>query len=125
MLRGPRAKRPSLVRSDHRRHFAVARLDSRPDAENRGIHHQPTGHPVHRRQCFVARGRRDLHWSDRIIDDISPLRALTPDLMPKTAAFITSRPATQYIDANASWPEGEETFIGQIGSSTTFRRCAP
>ncbi len=47
-----------------------------------------------------------------IIDDISPLRALTPDLMPKTAAFITSRPARQYIDANASWPEGDETFIG-------------
>jgi hypothetical protein len=47
-----------------------------------------------------------------IIDDISPLRALTPDLMPKTAAFITSRPATQYIDANASWPEGDEAFIG-------------
>ena len=32
--------------------------------------------------------------------------------MPKTAAFITSRPAVQYIDANASWPEGDETFIG-------------
>ncbi len=47
-----------------------------------------------------------------IIDDISPLRALTPDLMPKTAAFITSRPAVQYIDANASWPQGDETFIG-------------
>ncbi len=47
-----------------------------------------------------------------IIDDISPLRALTPDLLPKTAAFITSRPATQYIDANAGWPEGDETFIG-------------
>ncbi len=47
-----------------------------------------------------------------IIDDISPLRALTPDLMPKTAAFITSRPAMEYIDANASWPQGDETFIG-------------
>src|SRR5664279_1337610 len=47
-----------------------------------------------------------------IIDDISPLRALTPDLMPKTAAFITSRPATQYIAANASWAEGDETFVG-------------
>src|ERR1019366_1556670 len=47
-----------------------------------------------------------------IIDDISPLRALTPDLMPKTAAFITSRPAAQYIDANAGWAEGDETFIG-------------
>ncbi len=47
-----------------------------------------------------------------IIDDISPLRALTPDLMPKTAAFITSRPAMQYIDANGGWPEGDETFIG-------------
>lgn len=47
-----------------------------------------------------------------IIDDISPLRALTPELMPKTAAFIPGRPAMQYIDANASWPQGDETFIG-------------
>lgn len=46
-----------------------------------------------------------------IIDDISPLRALTPELMQKDAALIESRPAVQYINADASWPAGDETFI--------------
>jgi photosystem II stability/assembly factor-like uncharacterized protein len=47
-----------------------------------------------------------------IIDDITPLRALTPDVMSQTATFIPPRPAIQYIDANAGWPEGDESFVG-------------
>ena len=47
-----------------------------------------------------------------IIDDISPLRALTPDLMGKEAALIEGRPAVQYFNADASWPQGDETFVG-------------
>ncbi len=47
-----------------------------------------------------------------IIDDISPLRALTPELMSQQAAFITPRTAFEYIDVNASWPEGDESFVG-------------
>jgi photosystem II stability/assembly factor-like uncharacterized protein len=45
-----------------------------------------------------------------IIDDISPLRALTPDLMAKDAVFIEGRPAIQYLNADASWPIGDESF---------------
>ncbi|HYU45217.1 MAG TPA: glycosyl hydrolase [Terriglobales bacterium] len=48
-----------------------------------------------------------------IIDDISPLRALTPELMSKEAALITGRPAIQYFRAQAGWAEGDETFVGR------------
>jgi photosystem II stability/assembly factor-like uncharacterized protein len=48
-----------------------------------------------------------------IIDDISPLRALTPDLMSKEASLIAGRPAIQYFRAQGGWPEGDETFEGR------------
>ena len=48
-----------------------------------------------------------------IIDDISPLRALTPDLMTKDATLLPGRPAMQYFEANGGWPEGDETFLGR------------
>jgi photosystem II stability/assembly factor-like uncharacterized protein len=47
-----------------------------------------------------------------IVDDISSLRALTPDLMAKEAAFISARPGIQYVTANGGWPEGDESFAG-------------
>ena len=52
-----------------------------------------------------------------IIDDITPLRALTPDLMSKEAAFIETRPAVQYLNANGGWAEGDETFNGPSRST--------
>ena len=47
-----------------------------------------------------------------IIDDISALRALTPELMSKEATLMESRPAVQYVSADASWPLGDESFVG-------------
>jgi hypothetical protein len=47
-----------------------------------------------------------------IVDDISPLRQLTPEIMSQTAGFVTARPAVEYIDANGGWPEGDEFFTG-------------
>ena len=47
-----------------------------------------------------------------IIDDISALRALTPDLMSKEAALIPGR-AIQYMDTWGGWPEGDESFTGR------------
>jgi photosystem II stability/assembly factor-like uncharacterized protein len=47
-----------------------------------------------------------------IVDDIAPLRALTPDLMVKTAAFIPSRPVVQYLEGFGGWPEGDATYTG-------------
>ena len=48
-----------------------------------------------------------------IIDDISPFRALTPELMSKEASLIAGRPARQYFEAGGGWPEGSETFRGR------------
>jgi photosystem II stability/assembly factor-like uncharacterized protein len=48
-----------------------------------------------------------------IVDDISPLRALTPEMMEKEAGLIAGRAATQYFDVNGGWPEGDESFHGR------------
>jgi hypothetical protein len=55
-----------------------------------------------------------------IIDDISPLRALTPDLMAKDATLIEGPPAVQYLNANGGWPEGDESFNGPSRPTDAF-----
>jgi photosystem II stability/assembly factor-like uncharacterized protein len=55
-----------------------------------------------------------------IIDDISPLRALTPDLMAKDAVLIPGPPAIQYMNANGGWPEGDESFSGPSRSTEAY-----
>jgi photosystem II stability/assembly factor-like uncharacterized protein len=47
-----------------------------------------------------------------IIDDISPLRALTPELMRKDAAFLPIAPAPQWMETNGGWPQGDAAFTG-------------
>ena len=47
-----------------------------------------------------------------IIDDISPLRALTPELMSKDATLLPGR-TIQYIEGSGGWPEGDESFSGR------------
>ena len=47
-----------------------------------------------------------------IIDDITPLRKLTPDVLTKEAAFISAEPVQQRTQGNGGWPEGEATFVG-------------
>ena len=47
-----------------------------------------------------------------IIDDISPWRSLTPELMVSDAAFFPMRPVVQYVSASAGWPEGDNAFHG-------------
>jgi len=48
-----------------------------------------------------------------VVDDISPLRALTPDVMSKEASLMAGRPVVQYFDVNGGWAEGDETFNGR------------
>jgi photosystem II stability/assembly factor-like uncharacterized protein len=55
-----------------------------------------------------------------IIDDISPLRALTPDLMAKDATLIEGPPAIQYFNANGGWAEGDESFNGPSRPTDAF-----
>jgi len=47
-----------------------------------------------------------------IVDDITPLRKLTPDTLAKEAEFIEGKPVVQRIPAGGGWPEGDATFAG-------------
>lgn len=47
-----------------------------------------------------------------IIDDISPLRSLTPELMNEDAGFLPAPPAVQWVDAFGGWAEGDASFTG-------------
>jgi photosystem II stability/assembly factor-like uncharacterized protein len=47
-----------------------------------------------------------------VIDDISPLRQLTPEIMAKDAVFLQSKPAEQRINAWGGWAEGDATYVG-------------
>src|SRR6184192_620527 len=47
-----------------------------------------------------------------IIDDITPLRALTPDLLKQEVAFVSARPVQQRIEGQGGWAAGDAVFIG-------------
>ncbi len=45
-----------------------------------------------------------------IIDNIAPLRSLTPDFMTKNAVVLDGK-AIQYFNSNGGWPQGDEAFV--------------
>jgi hypothetical protein len=47
-----------------------------------------------------------------IIDDITPLRHLTPELLAQDVAFVSARPVQQRIEANGGAPTGAAAFVG-------------
>ena len=47
-----------------------------------------------------------------IVDDITPLRALTPDLLTQEATFVSARPVQQRIEGSGGWADGDATFVG-------------
>ncbi|MBI1805327.1 MAG: sialidase [Ignavibacteriae bacterium] len=47
-----------------------------------------------------------------IIDDITPLRALTPENLVKDAVFIKANPPVQHISASGGWANGDAEFSG-------------
>ena len=47
-----------------------------------------------------------------IVDDITPLRKLTPELASQDAAFVSARPAQQRIEAQGGWANGAAAFVG-------------
>ncbi len=47
-----------------------------------------------------------------IIDDISPLRALTPTLMTEDAGFLPVPPAVQWMETYGGWADGNNSFSG-------------
>jgi photosystem II stability/assembly factor-like uncharacterized protein len=52
-----------------------------------------------------------------IVDDLTPLRALTPDMLKQDAAFLPSRPQQQRINAFGGWSEGDASYAGQSASN--------
>ena len=48
-----------------------------------------------------------------IIDDITPLRSLTPELMAKSMAILPSRPVQQRQENNGGWNSGDAVFTGE------------
>jgi photosystem II stability/assembly factor-like uncharacterized protein len=47
-----------------------------------------------------------------IVDDITPLRKLTPEVMAQEAAFLSAKPAQQRLEANGGWIDGNAAFTG-------------
>jgi len=47
-----------------------------------------------------------------IVDDLTPLRALTPEIMAKDAAFLPSRPAALTLPAGEQRFDGNSDFVG-------------
>jgi photosystem II stability/assembly factor-like uncharacterized protein len=64
-------------------------------------------HPRDRDLVIATHGRGI--W---IIDDITPLRALTPETLAKEAAFVDARPTAQRIPAGGGWVNGDAAFTG-------------
>ena len=54
-----------------------------------------------------------------IIDNISSLRSLTPDLMTKDAVLLDST-SIQYLNSNGGWAEGDATFSGASRTQDAF-----
>jgi photosystem II stability/assembly factor-like uncharacterized protein len=47
-----------------------------------------------------------------IVDDITPLRKLTPEVMTQEAVFLEAKPAQQRLPASGGWGEGSAVFSG-------------
>lgn len=47
-----------------------------------------------------------------IIDDITPLRSLTSDVLNKDVVFLQAEPAVQKIQAGGGWVNGDAAFVG-------------
>jgi photosystem II stability/assembly factor-like uncharacterized protein len=48
-----------------------------------------------------------------ILDDITPLRALTPDVLESDVALLPTRPAVQIIGGGQSWFSGNDQYVGR------------
>jgi len=52
-----------------------------------------------------------------IIDDLTPLRALKPELLQQEAVFLPTRPQQQRISTSGGWPEGDASYAGASAST--------
>ena len=82
---------------------AIQRADDLPNVAVRDL----VIHPRDNDLVIATHGRGI--W---IVDDITPLRALTPDTLGKEAFFIDSKPAVQRVRAFGGWVNGDAAFRG-------------
>ena len=47
-----------------------------------------------------------------IIDDITPLRKLTPEVRGQEAVFLSAKPSQQRLEANGGWADGSAVYTG-------------
>jgi hypothetical protein len=47
-----------------------------------------------------------------IVDDITPLRALTPTTLAGSVVFMQARPTVQHVSAFGGWANGDAAFVG-------------
>jgi len=47
-----------------------------------------------------------------IVDDITPLRKLTAEVMRQEAAFLTAKPSQQRLEAGGGWADGSAVYTG-------------
>ena len=52
-----------------------------------------------------------------IIDDLAPLRSLTPALLQQEAVFLPTRQQQQRISTNGGWAEGDASYAGSNASN--------
>ncbi len=52
-----------------------------------------------------------------IIDDLTPLRSLTPAMLQQEAVFLPTRPQQERITANGGWSEGDASYAGTSASN--------
>jgi photosystem II stability/assembly factor-like uncharacterized protein len=62
-----------------------------------------------------------------VVDDISPLRALSAQVLASNVALIPGRPVEQRIQGNGGWAEGDASYAGdnpQSGAQITYYQKA-
>jgi photosystem II stability/assembly factor-like uncharacterized protein len=95
-------------------HWAQFRPNNFPSVAVRDLQIHPREHDL----VLATHGRGI--W---IVDDVTPLRALTRDLAQKMVAFLPARPAQQRLQAQAGWVDGDAVFTGEnapAGAVLTF-----
>src|SRR5262249_20635117 len=88
---------------DGGRHWAEFKGGDFPSVAVRDMQIHPREHDL----VLATHGRGI--W---IIDDLTPLRGLSNDVLSRDVAFLTNRPAQQRMHDVGGWPEGDAHFVG-------------
>ena len=95
------------ISNDDGAHWAQFKGGDFPAVAVRDIAIQPRDHDL----VLATHGRGI--W---IIDDLTPLRALTPAMLQSEAVFLPTRPQQQRLSTNGGWMEGDAGYSGQSAS---------